>query len=53
MVTLKIGPFHAAVTKMGPMRGILIPKEFIESKEFKDLLNVKKHKITVLVDKID
>jgi len=53
MVTLKIGQFYASVTKMGPMRGILIPKELTESKEFNDLLNVKKHKITVLVDKID
>lgn len=53
MGTLKIGPFNASVTTMGPMRGILIPKEFTESKEFKALLNVKKHKITVLVDKID
>lgn len=48
-----IGPFEASVTSMGPMKGILIPKEWTDKEWFKPLLNVKKHKITVTVEPVD
>jgi hypothetical protein len=53
MAVHTIGPFEASITSMGPMKGILIPKEWTEKEWFNDLLNVKKHKITVKVEKID
>lgn len=48
-----LGPFNASLTKMGPMHGVLIPTRYWDTKEFKDLLPLKKHKITVIIEKVD
>lgn len=51
METYTIGPFIASLTTMGPMKGILIPKKFAEEVKFLDLYKLKKHKITIKIEK--
>lgn len=49
-----IGPFKASIHLAGDtQRGVLIPKEYHEERWFKDLLNRKKHKITLIIEELD
>ena len=52
-MTDTIGPFNATITTIGGGKGVLFPKDYVDAKSFQRLLNVKKHKITVLIDEID
>ena len=47
------GPFNASLTKMGPMHGVLIPTRYWDTDDFKKLLPLKKHKITITIEKVD
>ncbi len=47
-----IGPFKAGIHLQGPQRGVLIPKYIHEDKEFQELLNKKKHCITIVVEDV-
>lgn len=51
METRTIGPFKASIHLQGDtQRGVFIPKEYHSMKWFKDLLNRKKHWITITVE---
>ena len=52
-MSLTIGPFNAGITTMGPVKGVLIPKKWRDTKEFEKLINVKKHKITIIIEPAD
>ncbi len=49
-----IGPFKASIHLQGEnQRGVLIPKEFHQDKEFLELLDKKKHSITIIVEDVN
>ncbi len=48
-----IGPFKASIHLQGEnQRGVLIPKDYHNEEWFKELLNRKKHSITIIVEDV-